>query len=76
MYLKKLRDIRNQLPRARATIYDEINRGLFPKPIKVGRNSYWTDDEIDQMMAAYRAGATEQELRALCDAIHQQRKGG
>lgn len=68
-----LREIRTRLPRSRSTLYDEIARGVFPKPIKIGRGSYWDDAEIDRLLSAYSSGATQDELRTLCTEILQDR---
>ena len=73
MKLISLREIRERLPRSRSTIYAEISRKIFPKPIKIGRGSYWREDEIEKLLAAYSADASPAELAALCDAIHQHR---
>lgn len=39
--------------------------GTFPKPIKLGSSSLWPEHEIDAMVRAYIAEATEGELKEL-----------
>lgn len=55
--LINLREVRRRLPRSRSTVYAEIAKGIFPRPLKVGRGSFWRDDEIDDLIAAYARGA-------------------
>jgi prophage regulatory protein len=72
--LLNLREVRRRLPRSRSTLYSEIARGIFPKPIKAGRGSFWRDDEVEDLVAAYAGGATEPDLRALCESFYQRRQ--
>jgi prophage regulatory protein len=73
--LLKLRDVRRLLPRSRSTLYSEMARGLFPRPIKAGRGSYWRDDEVRDLISAYAAGTDEAGLRELCISFYQRRRG-
>jgi predicted DNA-binding transcriptional regulator AlpA len=73
--LLKLREVRRLLPRSRSTLYSEMARGLFPKPIKAGRGSFWRNDEIRDLIAAYGAGADEDGLRSLCVSFYRRRRG-
>ena len=73
--LISLREVRRRLPRSRSTLYLEIARGLFPKPIKAGRSSYWRDDEVDDLIAAYAADATPADLKKLCQCFYERRRG-
>ena len=74
MNLINLREIRERMPRSNSTIYSEIERKIFPRPIKIGRSSYWQYFEIERMLAAYAAGATHAELMAICETIHAERQ--
>lgn len=69
-----LGELRRRVPRSRSTIYAEIGKRIFPKPIKVGRSSYWREDEIDRLVAAYSAGAGITALQELCASIDESRK--
>lgn len=50
--LLRLSQILDCIPVHRATIYREIKRGRFPKPIKMGRTSIWRRDSIIQALEA------------------------
>lgn len=73
--LINLREVRRRLPRSRSTIYAEIDRRVFPRPIKVGRGSYWRDDEIESLITAYSEGADAATLQRLCCTFYQRRLG-
>jgi prophage regulatory protein len=46
--------------------YDDIKRGLFPHPIKIGRRaSAWPDHEVAAMNQARIAGKSDDEIRQL-----------
>ncbi len=48
MRLLKLKDVMHMTTLARATIYQYIREGNFPKPISLGaRNSAWVESEIE-----------------------------
>jgi prophage regulatory protein len=71
--LLNLPTVRVRVPRPRSGLYKEVELGVFPKPIKIGRRSFWRDDEIAAMIDAYTAGSNESELRILCKEIHARR---
>ena len=37
----RMKELLEIVPVAKPTIYNYINRGLFPKPEKLGRSSFW-----------------------------------
>ncbi len=46
--------------------YADINAGLFPKPVKIGRRmSGWPESEVAAINTAKIAGKTDSEIRAL-----------
>lgn len=53
---------------ARCTIYRDMARGSFPKPVKIGTASCWPAHEVDawiaQRIAARDGGNSAQEARA------------
>jgi len=53
----------------RSTTYNEIDNGLFPKPIQLGARAVgWPESEVDAIIAARIAGKNDDEIRALvCD---------
>ena len=42
--------------KASTTLYDMIRRGEFPKPVKVGRMSYWPAEAVHRWIDALEAG--------------------
>ena len=72
--LINLREVRRRIPRSRSTFYAEIVRGIFPRPLKIGRGSYWRDDEVADLIGAYATGATEADLRTLCNSFYERRR--
>ena len=36
--------------RSRSACYKDIKFGRLPKPIKIGRNNYWSDDVVDTLI--------------------------
>jgi predicted DNA-binding transcriptional regulator AlpA len=39
-------DVLSLIPVSRATLYREMQRNSFPKPIRMGRRVLWDSDEI------------------------------
>lgn len=72
-HLLKLREVQRRIPRSRSSLYQAISVGHFPGPIKLGRSSYWRSDEIDRLICAYSAGASDAELRSICADIQKRR---
>lgn len=58
---------------APSTIYRDIKRGTFPKPVKIGAVSAWPSTEVEAMVAARIAGKSDEEIRALVADLHRQR---
>lgn len=59
----------------RATIYDFMQRGLFPQPIKLGpKLAAWPADEISKINAARIAGKSHDEIKVLVTALMDSRK--
>ena len=58
-----------------STLYLRISQGLWTKPISLGpRMSGWPDDETDELIAAYVAGKSPDEIRALVKELETARK--
>ena len=58
----------------RSTLYGEIRRGRFPKPINIGiRKIAWPEHEIDQMMQLYLHSPSEEELQAFVKSLEAKR---
>ncbi|WP_138923770.1 helix-turn-helix transcriptional regulator [Sulfitobacter sp. BSw21498] len=60
---------------ARPTLYEAMQRGIFPRPIKLGeKSSAWGAAEVN-MWCAYRlAGKTENQLKDLVVQLTEARK--
>jgi len=44
----RLEDVKHTTGLARTTIYDQVARGEFPRPIKIGTRAIgWIDEEIE-----------------------------
>jgi prophage regulatory protein len=59
----------------RATVYDFMDRGLFPMPIKIGpKLAAWPADEVSKINAARIAGRNNDEVKALVSDLMAERK--
>lgn len=56
-------------------VYCNVGAGLLPKPVKVGpRASAWPEVEIEQILTARAGAATDEQIRALVNKLHDARK--
>lgn len=46
----RLKQLTVKLNISKSKIYLNINEGLFPEPVKIGRSSFWPEDEIERLM--------------------------
>jgi len=61
---------------SKSTLYADIQSGLFPKPVRIGvRAKAWPEAETEKINQARLAGKSDDEIRALVEAIHQARTG-
>lgn len=60
----------------RTPLYERISNGLFTRPVKVGgrRASGWPEKEVQAILSARVAGASDDEIRRLVDRLHAQRQ--
>ncbi len=62
----RLPAVREQLGRSRSSIYLDIQKGVFTKPVALGPRSVgWPDFEVDSICKARIAGKSEDDIRAL-----------
>lgn len=47
----RMRDICKRLNLSRSKIYLDISKGLFPPPIKLGRTSVWSEDQLTEYLS-------------------------
>jgi prophage regulatory protein len=45
--------------RSRSAIYVDLEIGRLPQPIKMGRRSYWRDNEVDQHIQDLQDGQND-----------------
>ncbi|BAI79786.1 transcriptional regulator [Deferribacter desulfuricans SSM1] len=48
--LLRLKDVLEIIPVGRSTWYEGIKKGIFPKPIKLGRSSFWKLSDIQKLI--------------------------
>lgn len=66
LILFRRRDVERATGYSRSAIYQQIERGLFPKPVALGgRAVAWPAHEVGAMIAARIAGLPDAELRTL-----------
>lgn len=52
MRLLKLKQVLDRVPCSRSKLYDDMARGDFPRPVKLGRLNGWPEVEIDAYIEA------------------------
>lgn len=60
----------------RSPLYDLMLSGLWTRSIKIGgsRAAGWPEHEVDKLIAARIAGASDAEIKRLVEHLHEQRK--
>jgi prophage regulatory protein len=49
----KLSEVQKRVPRSRSRIYEDMAKGEFPRPVKLGpRSVAWLESDIDAWLAA------------------------
>ena len=62
---------------ARSTIYRNISRGLFPKPVSIGGDRVaWPLNEVVAINQARIAGKSDDEIKKLVDQLVSERARG
>lgn len=62
-------------PRGKTQVYSDIADGLFIEPIRLGpRCSAWPEGEVDAVIAARAAGASDNYVRQLVSRLHAARR--
>lgn len=69
----RLPSVKQRTSKSRTKIYDEIKRGLFVRPVKMGFIYAWPSHEVEKINWAYLAGKTESEIRVLIEELHRAR---
>jgi prophage regulatory protein len=61
--------------KSRSSIYDDMARGLFPRPISLGtRACGWPENELDAIIRARIAGKSAEDIRHLVAEIVARRR--
>ena len=61
--------------KSHASIYKLIREGLWTKPVRLGiRSGGWLDTEVSAICAARVAGMSDDQIRALVQALHLKRE--
>ena len=56
------------------SIYSAIDKGLFPRPVYIGKRSVaWPYSEVKAICVARIGGASEEQIRKLVSHLHQKR---
>ena len=74
--LLRLPGVRAKYPRCKSSIYSDIADGLFVPPVGCGdRCSTWPEHEVDAIIAARIAGASDDAIRNLVTKLIIERRG-
>jgi prophage regulatory protein len=67
-------DVLRRMDGSRSTLYAQMDKGLFPQSVKIGkRRVAWLEHEINAMMRAYVSSPSEEELRAFVKTLEAKR---
>jgi prophage regulatory protein len=75
--LSRLPAVKDAVGLSKTAIYRRIAAGEFPAPITLGARAVaWPDGEVGEVIAAWTAGRSNDEVRALVAKLHAARGGG
>ncbi len=72
--LLKLADVEKTIGFKKSAIYNLVSDGLFPPPVKFGKNSFWPDYEVERMVSAIIANTGEEQIKIMVAEIIEERK--
>jgi prophage regulatory protein len=73
--LLRLPDVIKRMGVSKATIYNMINEGTFPVPVKMGaRTSVFPEHEVVKLQYAIIAGASNEEVKKIVMDMQEMRK--
>lgn len=71
----RLPSVRAEYGKSRTSIYEDINRGLMTKPVRLGARAVgWPAEEVKKITAARVAGKDDAEIRVLVNKLEDARK--
>lgn len=75
-YILRLPEVIKARGRCKASHYQDIQNGLFTRPVPIGGRAVgWPEHEVYAVNAARIAGKTEDEIKALVIELETQRNG-
>lgn len=76
MAILRLRDVTKATGLSRSSVYLRVSQGTFPHPVKLGgaRAVGWPESDVDQVLEAYIAGRSEEDLQQLVAQIEAARR--
>lgn len=75
--LLRLPDVIKRMGVSKATIYNMINEGTFPAPVKLGaRTSVFPEHEVVKLQSAIIAGANIEDVKNMVISMQEMRKCG
>ena len=72
--LLKTKGVIERLQRSRSALEADVAAGMFPPPVRYGRNSVWPAAEVDAIAAAITAGTDEAGIKRLVISIVETRQ--
>ena len=71
-------EVLSRLALGRSTLYSQIQQGVFPTPVKLGKRKIaWPQHEVDQMMLLYLRETSVNEVRKrVLDLVNDRKKLG
>lgn len=75
LVLERVGEVLRRYGKSRARLYEDIEDELFPRQIRIGKRSVaWLKSEVDELIRARVAGASEGQLRELVQRLHEARQ--
>ena len=67
-------DVEAALGLRRSALYQQVQRGLFPRPIYMGpKRTMWLESDVAAVINARIAGADNAQIRAVVEKLHAER---
>ena len=67
----RIRGVMDRIGKSRSPIYQDIQDGLFPRPVKLGaRAAGWPEHEVEAINAARIRGDDAQSIKRLVAKLH------
>ena len=73
LHLDRIPAVLEQRGDGRSSLYLDIQRGIWTRPVRLGRSSAWPRHEVQALICARIAAATTDQLRELVQDLYQRR---